>query len=53
MAEYRGPTPDEQRLIDKRTKELRTVIGVYGLHHKVQANLAQAGYITPDMVSGC
>ncbi len=53
MSSYRDPTSDEQAAIDRLTAEMATIIGIYGLHPKVKAALATAGYITTDMFSGC
>ena len=53
MADYRDPTPAEKTSIERISGELKTVIGVYGLHPKVQASLADLGYLTIDMLSGC
>ena len=50
---YRPPTAAEKTDIDKISAELARVIGIYGLHPKVQAGLAVAGYTTIDMLSGC
>jgi hypothetical protein len=53
MTDYRAATAAENVHIEKLSQDLRNIIGVYGLHPKIQADLGESGYISIDMISGC
>ena len=50
---YRDPTAAETAAIGRISAELTQIIGRFGLHPKVKAAIANAGYTTTELFAAC
>ena len=50
---YRDPTAVETAAIALMSAEFTQIIGRFGLHPKVKAAIASAGYITTELFAAC